>query len=77
MKVALELDCLEEATQGHEEVPKPPLIKLASTILLKILGIFNWGVGYIVTMHSHELRMMKKLGTPSFNVCTLSYGRQN
>jgi hypothetical protein len=46
-KVALEWDCLKEAGQGHEEVLKLPLVKLASKILLKILGISNWGVGYI------------------------------
>jgi hypothetical protein len=46
-KVALEWDCLKEAGQGHEDVPKLPLVKLASKILLKILGISNWGVGYI------------------------------
>jgi len=45
-KVALKWDCLEEATQGHEEVPKPPLVKFTSKILLKILRISNWGVGY-------------------------------
>jgi len=43
----LEWDHLEEAAQGHEEVSNPPLVKLVSTILLKILGIFNWGMAYI------------------------------
>jgi len=28
-KVALEWDCLEKATQGHEEVLKPPIVKFA------------------------------------------------
>jgi hypothetical protein len=63
----LEWDRLEEATQGHEEVPKPLLVKLASKILLKILGISNWGVGYIFKLHFHKLKMMKKLVIPSSN----------
>jgi hypothetical protein len=47
-KVTLEWDHSEETTQGHEKIFKPPLVKLASKILLKILSIFNWSVGYIV-----------------------------
>jgi hypothetical protein len=46
-KGSLEWDCLKEVGQGHEEVFKLPLAKLASKILLKILGISNWVVGYI------------------------------
>ncbi len=40
-KVALKWGPLEEITQGHEEVTKPPLVKFVSKILLKILKIFN------------------------------------
>jgi hypothetical protein len=47
IKTTFERDHLEEAAQGHEEVLNPPLVKLISKILLKILGIFNWGEGYI------------------------------
>jgi hypothetical protein len=47
VKIALEWEPLKETAQGHEEVPNPPLVKLASKTLLKILGIFNLGVGYI------------------------------
>ncbi len=58
---------LKEATQGHEEVFKLPLVKLASKTLCNIFGslIKVWDTSF--EMHSHELRKMKNLVTPSFN----------
>jgi hypothetical protein len=74
-KVALEWDCLEEATQGHEEVLKPPLVKLASKILLKILGISNWGVGYIPRNAFSQIEKSDELGNTILQ-CKLSYARK-
>jgi hypothetical protein len=59
--------CLEEATQGHEEVFKLPLVKLASKILLKILGILIKVWDTSLETHFHKLKQMKNLVTPSFN----------
>lgn len=68
--------CLEETTQGHEEVFKLLLVKLASMILLKILGILIrvWDTSF--KMHSHKLKKMKNLVTPSFNASYHMWGRQ-
>ncbi len=74
-KVALEWDHLEETTQGHEKVPKPPLVKLTSKILLKIFGISNWGVGYNPRYAFSRIGKSEKLGNTILQ-CKLSYARK-
>jgi len=71
----LEWDHLEEAAQGHEEVFNPPLVKLASKILLKILGIFNWGMAYIPRNAFSQIEKSEELGDTILQ-CKLSYVRK-
>jgi hypothetical protein len=71
----LEWDYLKETTQGHEEVPKPPLVKFVSKILLKILGIYNWGVGYILWNAFSQIEKNEEFGDTIFQ-CKLFYVRK-
>jgi len=74
-KVALEWYCLKEVGQGHEEVPKPPLLKLALKIMLKILGNSNWGVVYIPWDAFLWIEKNEELGDIIF-YCKLFYVRK-
>jgi hypothetical protein len=71
-KVTLEWDHSEETTQEHEEVLKPPFIKLVSKILLKILNIFNWGVRYIFWIAFSWIEKNEELGDTILQ-CKLSH----
>ncbi len=57
----------KETTKGHEEVLKLPLAKLASEIFLKILGISNWGMGYIFRNAFSQIEKNKELSDIIFN----------
>jgi hypothetical protein len=46
-KVELEWDELQAQAQQMEQVKRPLLVRLASEILLGIIGILAWGVGFI------------------------------
>jgi hypothetical protein len=46
-KVELEWDELQAQAQQMEQVKRPLLVHLASEILLGIIGILAWGVGFI------------------------------
>ncbi len=46
-KTKLEWDELQAQTQQMEQVKRPLLVRLASEILLGIIGIPAWGVGFI------------------------------
>jgi hypothetical protein len=53
---------LDKTTKGHEEVPKLPLANLVSKIFLKILGISNWGMGYILLDAFSQIEKNKEVG---------------
>jgi hypothetical protein len=46
-KIELEWDELQAQAQQMEQVKRPLLVRLASEILLGIIGIPTWGVGFI------------------------------
>ncbi len=46
-KAKLEWDELQAQAQQMEQVKRPLLVRLASKILLGIIGIPTWGVGFI------------------------------
>jgi hypothetical protein len=46
-KAKLEWDELQAQAQQMEQVKRPLLVRLTSEILLGIIGIPTWGVGFI------------------------------
>jgi hypothetical protein len=60
-KAELEWDELQAQAQQMEQVKRPLLVRLASEILLGIIGIPTWGWGSSHKVHGHTLKRMKTL----------------
>jgi hypothetical protein len=60
-KAELEWDELQTQAQQMEQVKRPLLVHLTSEMLLGIIGISTWGVGFIPQNALACLKMMKTL----------------